>query len=399
MGDRPSLSAMTRNARVFLLGEAVLAAFGGFILPIYVLYFRYYGISLFDVALLAAVFEASVLVFELPTGLFADRFGRKLSVVVGFGLFALSGLVFIALKSLIGFILAEILFGLAEAFISGAGEALAVDSFPGEDKARCLEKLFIRRSRIRIAVTALAMTVAGSAYALNADVTFVPVVFGGIAGLALSLFYDSAGESDRTPTRFWEPVVFLFSRLRAVSILKTIFIVSLIANFAYEGADQFWQVLGSEYFGINPGYFGFFTAAGVVGSFFLVGPVTRRFSGNMSLPLLILLAAGVAVTSFPNGPRTVWPFLLIIYFVARELVRPLFSTAINMAIDSRGRATFLSGYNLTCSIGEVASGIVVGLIASRIGLPFVFVIGGAVLVVSMIVALFAGGISPAGRRE
>ena len=119
---------MTRNIKVFLLAETVLAACGGFILPIYVLYFRYFCITLFQVALLAAVFEASVLVFEIPTGLFADRYGRKLSVGIGFFLFAVSGLVFLLYRNFTGFLMAEVLFGLAEAFISGAGEALAVDS-------------------------------------------------------------------------------------------------------------------------------------------------------------------------------------------------------------------------------------------------------------------------------
>ena len=82
---------MTRNIRIFLTTEAILAAFGGFILPIYVLYFRYFNITIFEVAILAVVFEASVLLFELPTGLFADKCGRKLSVIIGFAIFSASG--------------------------------------------------------------------------------------------------------------------------------------------------------------------------------------------------------------------------------------------------------------------------------------------------------------------
>jgi DHA3 family tetracycline resistance protein-like MFS transporter len=89
----------------------------------------------------------------------------------------------------------------------------------------------------------------------------------------------------------------------------------------------------------------------------------------------------------------------VLYFTAKELVRPLFSVAINRAIDSSGRATFLSGYNLTCSIGEVGSGLLVGFLASRLGLPAIFVICGAILVVVIIGVLFSSRAVFEGRQR
>ena len=66
-----------RNISLFYVLESQAALFGGLILPVYVLYFRLYDISLLQVAILAAVFEATVLIFELPTGILADRHGRR----------------------------------------------------------------------------------------------------------------------------------------------------------------------------------------------------------------------------------------------------------------------------------------------------------------------------------
>lgn len=381
---------MSRNSTVYLTIEAILAGFGGFILPIYVLYFRYYNITLFEVALLAAVFEAAVLISELPTGLVADRFGRKLSVILGFACFTVSGLVFILFRNLTGFLIAEVLFGVAEAFISGAAEALAVDSIPDGDRQGALQRLYTRRSRIRIAVTALCMIAAGYAYSRNVSVTFYPVLFGGIAGLATSWFFvDTRRQRQDGTGEFFAPLKLMFRRLKISAVLKVLFILALTANFAFETADQYWQVLLSELFEIDVEYFGYLTAAGAALAFFLVGPIVRRSKGQVTTSMLILLLSGIIISSLPNAPTLFIPYLLILYFVTKEITAPLFSYAINSIIDSEGRATFLSGFNLTCSIGEVGAGLVIGFIASRLGLPVVFVVGGSVLVLVVIAMLFA----------
>jgi len=380
---------MPRNVKVFLIIEAIAAGFRGFILPIYVLYFRYYQITLFQIALLAAIFEATVLVAEIPTGLLADRFGRKLSVGIGYFLYAVSGLIFIILRSLTGFIIAEILFGLGEAFVSGAGEALAVDSLPKEDEEFWLRRLFTWRSRLRIAVTTIVMMTAGFMFSRSASITFYPVLVGGLAGLAATFFFlENRSDRHMADDSVLAPLKEMIHRIRLAPILRVIFISSLVANFAFEAADQYWQVLFSELFEIDVKYFGVFTAAGAVIAFVSVGPLLKRFSGGISLPLFILLLAGILISSLPNVPAAALPILIILYFLCRELVAPLFSVAINRIIGTAGRATFLSGYNLTCSVGEVGSGLIIGLIASRIGLPAVFVIGGGILVIGITVVLF-----------
>jgi len=392
---------MTRNIKVFLFTEAILAACGGFILPIYVLYFRYFGMTLFNVALLAAIFEATILVFEIPTGLLADRFGRKLSVIIGFALFAISGAVFIFWQSLAGFITAEVLFGLSEAFISGAAEALAVDSIAPEHRETMLGKMYTARSRIRIAASVLAMLTAGFVFSRFVEVTFVPVLLGGLAGLGIAfLFQRRPGrEEDGATPRIWTPVRNMMRQLSRISMLKIIFFASLVANFSFEGADQFWQVLASEQFNIDPDYFGIITAAGALLAFILVGTIIRKSAGSLTMPLLILIMAGVAISSMPNILPDLLPYLLVVYFLGRELIKPLFSVAINRRISSAGRATFLSGYNLTCSIGEVASGLAVGFLASRLGLPIVFVACGTILVLISLVFLFAAQFRTAPASE
>ncbi|MEE9443873.1 MAG: MFS transporter [candidate division Zixibacteria bacterium] len=369
-----------RNIAVYLSCEGILSAFGGFILPIYVLYFRVYDITLFEIAILAAVFEASVLLFEIPTGLLADRFGRKLSVNIGFVLFSISGMIFIVYRDFTGFLLAEILFGLAEAFISGAGEALAVDSIKNENRDEVIKRLFSNRGRVRIAITSVAMIAAGYFYSQNISITFYPVLLGGLAGLGLSSLYKSQGRGQFENPGFAEPLRQLFIHIRKPGFIKITFVTAIIANFAFEGVDQFWQVLASESANIDTSYFGIITAAGAILAFILIGPVTKKHTANISSLLNILLLAGLIIYFMPLAPALILAAMITLFFVIKEIVASLFSVSINISIGSIGRATFLSGFNMACSTGEVFSGILIGFIASKLGLEGVFMICGAVLI-------------------
>lgn len=386
---------MPRNSLTFLILEAVRTACGGFILPIYVLYFRYYHISLFEVALLAVIFEASVLIFELPTGLLADHFGQRKSVITGFFLFALSGLIFIFWRSMSGFVFAEILFGLSEAFISGAGEALAVDSIDADKRAEALPRLFTLRSRIRIIVISVAMLTAGYAFSHNQVVTFYPILAGGLIGILVAFRFRSnravgseTTNTKQTSIRFWEPISILLQKLKTDRVIPAIFGLALVANFAFEGVDQFWQIFLSEFGEFDVRYFGWLTTIGAVAAFFAVGPILKKSRGNIPAIILVLLVTGVVISALPTAPwEGLLPLLLILYFALREIISPLFSTAINLSIESAGRATFLSAYNMTCSVGEVVSGLMVGLIASRLGLPVVFIFCGTVLVLTSVAGM------------
>ena len=67
------------------------------IAPIIIPFYRANGLSAFQILLIQAVFSASVLVFEVPSGYFSDRIGRRrtlfiggIAVVLGFVCYSLS---------------------------------------------------------------------------------------------------------------------------------------------------------------------------------------------------------------------------------------------------------------------------------------------------------------------
>src|SRR3989339_1470629 len=86
------------------------------------------GISLVQVQLLQSWFSLWVFIFEIPTGAVADKIGRKHSIALGSLVVSLAVLVYGSIPRYEIFLLAELLFAVGYALVSGADEALIYDT-------------------------------------------------------------------------------------------------------------------------------------------------------------------------------------------------------------------------------------------------------------------------------
>lgn len=92
--------------------------------PFMLLFLREVGLSFFQIGLLYAVRDFSANLLEIPSGIYADAFGRRQSMVLSFVSYLLSFLVFYLLPNFYVYVLAMLLFGIGEAFRSGTHKAL-----------------------------------------------------------------------------------------------------------------------------------------------------------------------------------------------------------------------------------------------------------------------------------
>ena len=82
------------------------------------------GMSLTDIMILQAVFGSSVVLFQFPSGYFADRVGYRASLLAGAALLMAGWLVYTRGTSFWAIAVAESVLGAASAFMSGADRAL-----------------------------------------------------------------------------------------------------------------------------------------------------------------------------------------------------------------------------------------------------------------------------------
>lgn len=85
------------------------------------------GISFTQIGLLYAVREVITNLFELPSGILADTFGRKKALAFSFILYISSFALFYLFQEFRFFLIAFVLFGLAEAFRSGTHKGMIMD--------------------------------------------------------------------------------------------------------------------------------------------------------------------------------------------------------------------------------------------------------------------------------
>src|SRR5262245_2902468 len=111
-----------------------------------------------------AFFTAGMVVFEIPTGVVADIWGRRVSYLLGSATLLLSTLLYLAMwqmrAPLWGWAVASILLGLGFTFFSGATEAWLVDALAFTGSKKSLESV-LARGQVVGGAAMLAGSVAG----------------------------------------------------------------------------------------------------------------------------------------------------------------------------------------------------------------------------------------------
>ena len=98
------------------------------VMPIIVLFFESKGLSLTQIMILQATYSLFVALFEIPSGFFADIYGRKNSLVIGSIFLFLGYVIFSFFSGFNEFLFAEILLGIGGSLISGADSAILYDT-------------------------------------------------------------------------------------------------------------------------------------------------------------------------------------------------------------------------------------------------------------------------------
>ncbi|MFA7423200.1 MAG: MFS transporter, partial [Acholeplasmataceae bacterium] len=92
--------------------------------PYMLIYFLTSGINLFYIGILFSIREIIVYIFEIPSGVIADRYGKKTELVICFLFYITSFVIFFIGREFYIFVIAMILYALGEAFRSGTHKSM-----------------------------------------------------------------------------------------------------------------------------------------------------------------------------------------------------------------------------------------------------------------------------------
>jgi MFS family permease len=117
---------MKRN--IFLLYVMKVSHWFFLVMPIIIPFYRQNGLSMTQIMMLQAGFSLSTVVLEIPTGYFADVWGRKHTLIVGALLCFAGWTTYSFSYGFWGLLVAELIMGIGQSFISGTDSALLYDS-------------------------------------------------------------------------------------------------------------------------------------------------------------------------------------------------------------------------------------------------------------------------------
>lgn len=378
--------------RVYLLMEAVRGLGLGLIITAPIYRIEAAGFGPLELVLAGTALEIGYFVSEVPTGVVADVYSRRLSCVIGAFVMGFAWLVEGTWASLWPIMIAQVLLGSGWTFFSGAAEAWIAGE-AGEDQAA---RAIVRGEQSNLAAAIVGGFVgAGLATARLS----LPILVAGASHILLGLFL-TATMTERGFARAVHASRFvaLTSTVRGGTraIRGNRFLLVILASLflmgaASEGIDRLWEAHLYTDFTL-PGLGGisrlyWFAIVGGVATGLSVAAlsVARRFVeresdralATTSVVMTVMVAAGSALFGLAGG---IW-FAIVAYWIVRigrNVLDPTLTVWTMRHTDPAVRATVLSMHGQSHSIGEIASGPLVGSIGRLVSIPAAMVTSGLI---------------------
>jgi MFS transporter, DHA3 family, tetracycline resistance protein len=389
--------------RVYLLIEAVTAfCFTMMFITMSIYRVQVVGMNPFQLVLVGTVLEVTVFLFEVPTGVVADTYSRRASVIVGIFLIGIAYTIEGSLPALAASLTMQIVAGIGYTFISGATEAWITDEV-GEDRAG---KAFIQGSQIG-SVMSIVGTIIG--IALATVKVNIPTVIGGMgtvafAGLLIFLMSEKGfrptPREDRTTFQAMRATFSAgFNVVKGSQLLLIIMIIAVCFGAFTEGLDRLWEAhfittftlptIGS----LEPIlWFGIINLVEKVILVFAAEVIRRRVDtkDHASVARALLIISWLLMISMVAfGLAANFTLAFVAYLVTatmRGVNSPLYAAWLNQNIESNVRATVFSIRSQADAVGQMVGGPLLGLVATAFSLRAVMIV--AALVVSPTLLLY-----------
>ena len=383
-----------RTWLVYRGAESFGMALGWTLAPVY--FIQIVGMDPLQLVLAGTFLEVAYFVFEVPTGVVADSYSRRASVIVAQVVMGVAFVVTGAVTSVAVILAAAALMGFGWTFKSGAIDAWLAD----EVGAERLGREYQRGAQV---ARVFALVGIGAAVALALVDLRLPIVVGGVVFLALGGFlalampesgFERATSENISALRSMSGTAGRGGRLiRARPILLLILGITFFSGMWSESVDRLWEAQFLTNIGVPDFagfssiiWFGVLNAGAVLLAIVVAQPLSRRF-GNASWRgmtwCLFWLDAAMVVSTFGFALAGSFGAAVLAYWgicVARSLAAPISSTWLNANIDdSSVRATVISMTNLGDSAGEWGGGPVLGLVGNAFGIRAALATGAAAL--------------------
>ena len=389
---------MTKQAKgvqhIYLLLTLLSTLAASFIWGINTLFLLDAGLNNVEAFAANAFFTAGMVIFEVPTGVVADTWGRRTSYLLGAATLLLSTLLYLLMwqahASLLGWALSSILLGLGFTFFSGATEAWLVDALAYTGYKESLESV-LAKGQVVGGAAMLTGSVAGGFIAQVTNLGVPYIIRTVLLGLTLVTAFVWMKDMGFTPDRSKGALVEIRRVLRESIdsgwrnqpvrwLMLAAFCAGAVDIFAFYALQPYLLELYGD-----PGAFGVagLAAAIVAGTEMIAGlivPRLRRFFGRRTHTLIATSLIGSACLAALGltSSFAVAIGLLVVWGLTFSIGQPIRQAYINGIIPSQQRATVLSFDSLMGSAGGVIAQPALGRVADVSGYASAYVVSAGI---------------------
>jgi MFS family permease len=363
-----------------------------FFFATYVPFLAEKGMNLLQINIINAFFMGFIIFSEMPTGSFADRFGRHRSLALSCFLLSASFVVYYFSQSFLLFILAEVIGAIGQTFASGAAEAWLVDSLKSRNEGHLKEKVF-RQELTAKSIGVISGCLLGS-FLGGIDLSLPwlgSALFMFLTGI-FSLFFKENYAQEFSENRQKSCLV---SQIReawhfGMKNNELLYIMSFgaIMAFSVQALNMQWSLMFKDNYGFSSLQLGF-----VFIGISLTSAVGGKFSKNINKyikndQIAIVLPQLITAAAIIMCARSNTLFLFTGTFMLHEFGRGIFSplkqTYMNNRIPSDKRATLLSLESMLVKVGALIGLIISGLLAQNVSIRWTWLFSGLFLVAGVV---------------
>ena len=363
---RNSLNIWQIASSMFTNGET-------FTLGVFVIFMLHIGLSLSEVSTIIACYLFFYTIGQIPSGIFADKYGYKLSLILSAFVLLAGTILFAFSQGFYWFLIGYSLKGIAFSMKDGAEHALLYESLKSNKQEKQFKKLSGKLELSTNFFWVVTSITGGVLYSFNERLPFYgEIVLVGISLLILLFIKEPKIQKVVSPI-FLQLKNCMRQTFNTANFSKIFIFSALIGSIAIT-TFQYLQPLYKT-LEINEAYFGFLAA----GAFFMRGlgawsaeKVGKMFAVDKYLVLhaavfglFLILITKISSVFFILG-------IIAIFYFLRGLYVPTISTYINEKVDSSSRATMLSVNSQILGLSSSLSLFFTGYIAEKYDLSTTF---------------------------
>lgn len=384
----------TRIIRIFKLFKLFEGLAVSFFFATSTLFLVEKGLSLLQINLLNASYMLAYLFFEIPTGVNADYFSKKRSVLIGLWIISISFLIYFLSNHFWQFLIAEILGALAFAYISGALDGLIVNKLKTIDKQINLDDLF-KKAEIRLIGIIIGVTCGAF---VGQHGLALPFLMSSVSFIILAILANIYLPNDLLKAE--AKIKFSFKPLKKIAkesisygfknrrFMMMVYFSSVLL-FVLQPLNMYWPIILQERYLIEVKHMGLFFAVIVVFTFF-GSQFSTQWKKRFKCPKKAIYLSQIITAFFIILVSLVSPLYLFLSFFllhefGRGLIKPLAKSYVNGSIIDKNRATVLSIESMITKTGGALGLIFSGIISQYFGILKAWFVSGIILFIAIII--------------